>query len=72
MTVYHSCGHTDEYRPVSGWPLATKGETCSEDGYTKCIEYGTVCRDCYIMWITKYPNSIIFDDWEKDEYFDET
>lgn len=71
MSVFHSCGHEDRYRPVSGWPLAVKAETCTVDGFTKCVEYSTVCRDCYIKWVTKYPEDIIFDPWEVDEYFEE-
>ena len=72
MSVFHSCGHEDKYRPISGWPITLKGETCdSVDGYVKCVEYMTVCHTCYLKYVTYYPDDILFNDWEHEQYFNE-
>lgn len=71
--VYLTCGHTDSIRPISGWPLKVKGETCDAvEGFVRCIEYHHYCLKCYIDALTRYPEDIIFDPWEEDEYFGQT
>lgn len=68
--IYHSCGHEDFHRPVSGWPLVTKDyDTLSDGTYGKVITNSTVCIYCYLGYVKKYPETVVFDDWEKEEWF---
>ena len=71
--VFFSCGHEDKIRPVSGWPLVTYGyDTFSDGSYDKVINHRTVCHSCYLHAVQDYPEFIIFDDWEEDEWFGKT
>ena len=70
--IYQSCGHEDYIRPVAGWPLKVKGEDCDAvDGLFPCIHYYHYCLKCYIEALEQYPELIIFNEWEQQEYFDE-
>lgn len=71
--VFHSCGHEDAYRPVSGWPLRVKTESiCMEQGVVPAVEHSTVCRACYLDWVKYRPDQMIFEGWEEGEYFKES
>lgn len=64
-----TCGHEDKVRP-NGFPLTTKDYDMYEDGgYGKVITYSHVCLKCYIEHLELYPWSVIFDPWEKEEWF---
>jgi hypothetical protein len=70
--IFLSCGHEDFYRPISGWPLKIKDYDTFDDGqYGKCITYHTLCKDCYVDYIEKFPETVIFDPWEEEEWFNE-
>jgi hypothetical protein len=67
--VIFSCGHEDKYRPTSGWRVMTKDYDTFDDGsFGKCITYSNLCLDCYIKCIGTYPEQVIFDSWEEDEW----
>jgi len=67
--VYLSCGHEDTYRPISGWPLTVKDyDTFSDGSYGKCITNSNVCLDCYIKYIGTYPENVILEPWEEQDY----
>lgn len=71
MTVYMSCGHTDEYRPVSGWPIRFRSEEPDYfSGLVPAVTYAIFCRDCYLQWVKDYPEEIIFEDYEEAEYLE--
>ena len=69
MTVFHSCGHKDKYRPVQGWPLILKAYSCGRSD--KAVEYSTVCHPCYLRYVGTYPTGILIDTYEIEDYLSE-
>ena len=66
--MYLNCGHIDPIRPF-GWPLIVKEYGCDAvDGYHKQAAYYSYCRDCYVKALLDYPELIIINEWEVDEY----
>lgn len=67
--VIFSCGHEDKYRPIAGWPLTTKDYDTFEGDLEKSITYRHVCLDCYLKYIGTYPECVVFDEAEENEWF---
>jgi len=67
--IFHSCGHEDKYRPISGWPIILKGESCCAiEGFVKSVEHMSLCHPCYLQYVKDYPEDIIFSYREEEEY----
>jgi hypothetical protein len=67
--VYHSCGHECSVRPVSGFPITTKEVTADyESGEVPCLSHRTLCHSCYLHYVEKYPETVVFDSWEEESW----
>lgn len=67
--VFHSCGHEDRYKPISGWPISMKEiVTDYYTGETRGVSHLTLCHDCYIKYIKNYPEEVLMTPLEEWEY----
>lgn len=61
--IFHSCGHSDMWRPVAGWPLYYKDYTVRGND---CIGFGTYCLECYLEFLGACPDQV-FMSWNEAE-----
>lgn len=66
--VYFSCGHQDQFRPYSGWSFYHKSST---DDNRPAIGFSCYCLNCYVRFITSFPNDIFFSWGEAEAWMDE-
>lgn len=65
------CGHECKIRPF-GFPFMLKTEECDAvDGFVKAVSYHSWCRDCFVDALMRYPDQMMFEEYEADEYFKE-
>lgn len=67
--VFHSCGHEDTYRPVSGWPISLKEMAVDHfSGESRAVSHLTLCHSCYVEYITKYHDLVLLSPYEEWAY----
>jgi hypothetical protein len=68
--VIMSCGHQCYVRPVFGFPVILKSEGIDIEAKGVCREviYSTYCWECYKTLVCDYPEDMLFDEHEVEEY----
>lgn len=58
MTIYLSCGHVDDRKPL-GFTLYMKEEVCDAiDGFSTALSSGQYCSDCAALLIKNCPDEV--------------
>lgn len=65
MAVILCCGHECGIR-THGFPLMETGW----EGVSRTVSYSSVCHECYMDTLVSRPETVIFYEYEADEYLE--